>query len=87
MDLLLASSTKLLADEHGITVEISPEAGAFLPAKGYNPALGARPLRRTIEAYVVDTISKGLLDGSIAPGSKAEFGPSEAGGIELHVDP
>lgn len=87
MDLLLASSTKLLADEHGITVEISPEAKAFLLARGYNPALGARPLRRTIEAYVVDTISKGLLDGSITPGSKAVFGPSEAGGIELHVDP
>lgn len=85
MDLLLASCVKLIADEHGITVEISPEAKASVLSKGYNPVLGARPLRRAIETHIVDAISEGLLDGSIAQGAKVVFDLSEAGGIEFHV--
>ena len=44
-----------------VFISLSPEAKAFLVDKGYQPEMGARPLRRVIEQYVEDPLSELLL--------------------------
>ncbi|MFU1793682.1 AAA family ATPase [Paenibacillus azoreducens] len=49
-------------DEQGITLSVSGEAKKKLSELGYNPAFGARPLRRVIQQYVEDGITDLVLD-------------------------
>jgi len=49
--------------EHGLKLELTPQAKEFLIDKGYNPEFGARPLRRAIEHYIEDPLSEGTLRG------------------------
>ncbi len=51
-----------------ISLELSEAAVDFLVSKGYDPSLGARPLRRTIERYVEDCVAEELLRGVLAAG-------------------
>lgn len=54
----------------GISIEISKGAKAFLADKGYDPAFGARPLRRAVQKYVEDPLAEEILKGTFAQGSK-----------------
>ncbi len=54
----------------GITIELSPEAKEFLADKGYDPAFGARPLRRAVMKYVEDPLAEEILRGKFQPGTK-----------------
>jgi ATP-dependent Clp protease ATP-binding subunit ClpC len=54
--------------EQGITLQLSHAAKRLLVEEGYNPAYGARPLRRTIQRMVETPLSKALLRGDFAPG-------------------
>jgi ATP-dependent Clp protease ATP-binding subunit ClpC len=45
----------------GLGLELSATAQAFLAEKGYDPELGARPLRRAIQQYVEDVLSEKIL--------------------------
>ncbi len=56
--------------ERGIELEISDEANEFLIEKGYNPDFGARPLRRSIQQHVEDTLAEELLRGHLKDGSR-----------------
>jgi ATP-dependent Clp protease ATP-binding subunit ClpC len=58
----LAKVFKRLID-HGLKLELSPQAKEFLIEKGYNPEFGARPLRRAIEHYIEDPLSESVLRG------------------------
>ena len=49
--------------EHGLHLELTPQAKEFLIDKGYNPEFGARPLRRAIEHYIEDPLSEAVLAG------------------------
>ena len=56
--------TKRVGDQlegQGIGLELTPTAKAFLADKGYDPTLGARPLRRAIQQYVEDPLSERIL--------------------------
>jgi ATP-dependent Clp protease ATP-binding subunit ClpB len=65
--LLLGSVEKLLA-ERNITLELTPRAKNLLLHEGYDPAYGARPLRRTIQRLVQDPLAMQILDGAVLPG-------------------
>jgi len=54
----------------GITIELSPAAREFLADKGYDPAFGARPLKRAIQKYVEDPLAEEILRGTFANGAK-----------------
>ena len=56
--------------EKGIELEITEEANEFLIEKGYNPDFGARPLRRSIQQHVEDTLAEELLRGNLKNGTK-----------------
>ncbi|PAW78439.1 MAG: NDP-hexose 4-ketoreductase [Verrucomicrobia bacterium Tous-C9LFEB] len=47
-----------------IALRLSPEASEFLIEKGYDPAYGARPLRRAVERYLEDPLAEELLKGT-----------------------
>jgi ATP-dependent Clp protease ATP-binding subunit ClpC len=59
----LKKVTKRLT-EHGLRVELTPEAKDFLIEKGTNADFGARPLRRAIEQHVEDPLSEEILRGA-----------------------
>jgi ATP-dependent Clp protease ATP-binding subunit ClpB len=56
-----------LADKR-LTIETTPEAKAWLVAKGYQPGYGARPLRRLIQTAVGDALARELLSGRVNDG-------------------
>jgi ATP-dependent Clp protease ATP-binding subunit ClpC len=55
--------------EHGITVELTEAARSWLAKEGYDPAFGARPLRRAIQKYVESPLSVELLSGKYKDGA------------------
>lgn len=63
-------------DTKGITLKLDKEATELLVAKGFDPALGARPLRRTVERMIEDPLAEQLLSGDFA-GSTLVGTPSE----------
>ncbi len=54
--------------EQGLTLDITPAAKALLVREGYNPAYGARPLRRTVQRQIETPLSRSLLKGEFKPG-------------------
>jgi ATP-dependent Clp protease ATP-binding subunit ClpB len=65
--LLLESVEKLLADRQ-ITLELAPKASELLLEEGFDPAFGARPLRRTIQRLIQDPLALKILEGQVLPG-------------------
>jgi len=55
-------------EEHHLKLRLTPEARELLATLGYDPDMGARPLRRVIQAKVEDTISDGVLSGKFRDG-------------------
>jgi len=54
--------------ERRIALEVTPEAMALLAAEGYDPAFGARPLKRVIQREVADHAAVLILDGKVGDG-------------------
>ena len=67
VEIQLARLEKLLMDRH-ITLHITPAAKAWLAEAGYDPAYGARPLKRVIQRQVQDLLAEGVLKGEIKDG-------------------
>ena len=57
---------RLRAKDMGI--ELTSAAKALLAKRGYDPLLGARPLRRTIQREIEDVLSEKILFGDVKPG-------------------
>jgi len=60
-----------------ITFRLTPEATAFLIEKGYDPAYGARPLRRAVERYLEDPMAEEILRGTIKNGDFVVVGEKD----------
>jgi ATP-dependent Clp protease ATP-binding subunit ClpB len=73
VDIQMVRLQKLL-DERKVTIELSPEARNWLAEKGYDPAFGARPLKRVIQKNVQDPLAEKLLAGEIKDGDKVRIG-------------
>ncbi|MGQ9893694.1 MAG: ATP-dependent Clp protease ATP-binding subunit [Roseiflexus sp.] len=56
--------------EHNLTLEITDEACDLLAKRGYDPAYGARPLRRIITNLIEDPLSEGVLEGRFRAGDQ-----------------
>ncbi|HEY2119014.1 MAG TPA: ATP-dependent chaperone ClpB [Candidatus Acidoferrum sp.] len=65
---LLLKDVEKLLEERKITLELTPAANALLLSEGYDPAYGARPLRRTIQRMIQDPLAMQILEGSVLPG-------------------
>ena len=71
VDIQIAGLVKRLAERH-ITLELDAKAKEWLAESGYDPAYGARPLKRVIQKSVQDKLANLILDGSIVDGSSVE---------------
>jgi ATP-dependent Clp protease ATP-binding subunit ClpB len=58
-----------LLEARGLVLELSEEAKSFLADVGYDPAFGARPLKRVFREYVLEPLSEKLIAGEITPDS------------------
>ena len=67
VDIQLARLRALL-EERKITLELDEGARAFLAEKGYDPAFGARPLKRVIQKQVQDPLAEQVLSGKLRDG-------------------
>ncbi|HSH22224.1 MAG TPA: ATP-dependent chaperone ClpB [Candidatus Caenarcaniphilales bacterium] len=68
VDRLLEDLQRRLA-EHDLAVELTPAARRLIAAEGFDPAYGARPLKRAIQRLVENPMAKALLAGRFPPGS------------------
>jgi ATP-dependent Clp protease ATP-binding subunit ClpC len=67
VDLMVARLDERLRDKD-MGIELTTAAKQALAAKGYDPVLGARPLRRTIQRELEDVLSEKMLFGELKPG-------------------
>ena len=67
VDLMLARLDERLKDKD-MGIELTTAAKELLARRGYDPVLGARPLRRTIQREVEDSLSEKILFGDLRPG-------------------
>ena len=67
MDLMLASVNKRLVEKQ-LVIELTPAAKQFVIDEGYDPAYGARPLKRFLQKHVETLAAKLILEGSLSMG-------------------
>jgi ATP-dependent Clp protease ATP-binding subunit ClpC len=65
VDIEVAKFSARIKQQRDLTLVLTQKAKDFLFEKGYDPALGARPLRRAIEKYLEDPLAEELLRGTI----------------------
>ena len=78
VDIQLKRLSKLL-DERKITITLEPSARDWLADKGWDPAYGARPLKRVIQKSVQDPLAELVLSGRIKDGDKVVISGSKQG--------
>jgi ATP-dependent Clp protease ATP-binding subunit ClpC len=78
VDLMMAKVDERLKDRD-MGIELTQPAKLLLADKGYDPLLGARPLRRTIQREIEDPLSEKILFSEIRPGSIVVVGTEGSG--------
>lgn len=68
LDLIIASTNKTLAPQK-ISVSLDDDAKRILIEKGYDPKMGARPIRRIVQKTVENIVAAAILSGHATPGS------------------
>ena len=72
VDIMLTGINKTLAQQK-VQVKVDDDAKILLVENGYDPQLGARPMRRIIQKTVENTVAKEMLSGLVAPGGIIEI--------------
>ncbi|MGW8567101.1 ATP-dependent chaperone ClpB [Isoptericola sp. NPDC055881] len=80
VDLQVAAFAQRLADRR-ITVDVTPAAREWLALEGFDPAYGARPLRRLVQREIGDRLARELLSGAVTDGGAVvvDLDPAAAG--------
>ena len=73
VDIQMVRLAKLLSDR-SITIALSPEAKVLLAERGYDPAYGARPLKRVIQKFIQDPMAEEILSGRVRDGDDVQVG-------------
>jgi ATP-dependent Clp protease ATP-binding subunit ClpB len=82
VEIQLAHLRKLL-NQRKITLDISAEAKKLLAQEGYDPAFGARPLKRTIQRMIQNPLAISLLEGKFPDGSTITVHPGANGNFDF----
>jgi ATP-dependent Clp protease ATP-binding subunit ClpB len=69
-----------------LELAVTPDARAWLAERGYDPAYGARPLRRLMQRQIDDQLARGILAGDVRDGDTVRVDVAE-GGQALTVEP
>jgi ATP-dependent Clp protease ATP-binding subunit ClpC len=70
-----------------VTIELTDEAKDLLVEKGWDPAMGARPLRRAIQRYIEDPLADFVLGRQLEPGSTILIARKDAEEVDITVVP
>ncbi|GAA4670677.1 ATP-dependent chaperone ClpB [Nocardioides nanhaiensis] len=84
VDLQLALLEQRLAVRR-ISIEVDDAARTWLAETGYDPAYGARPLRRLIQSAIGDPLARMLIGGEVVDGGAVRVEAAEGGGLALRV--
>jgi ATP-dependent Clp protease ATP-binding subunit ClpB len=82
VELQLNEMKKRLATKN-IVLDFSDDLRSWLAQAGYDPAYGARPLKRTIQKYVVNRLSEKILSGDVLEGDRVTVNVDDRGSIEF----
>jgi ATP-dependent Clp protease ATP-binding subunit ClpB len=85
IEIQLRRLSKLIS-ERGLNIEISEGAKDFLAREGYDPAFGARPLKRALQKEIIDPLAMRLLEGKFKAGDTV-FANLIDGKLELSLEP
>lgn len=85
VDLMLAGVQKQLRGQD-LTLEVSDLAKRLLAKRGFDPVLGARPLRRTIQRYIEDELSEKIIFGDFVAGDTIKIDVADWDGEGAHDD-
>ncbi len=66
-----------------IRIKLTDKAKAFISSKGYDPAFGARPLKRAIQTYLLNPLSSKLISGEFKEGDNIFVNATEEDGNSL----
>lgn len=80
---IMLNSLRARINNLGMDIEVTQAAKEWLAEKGYDPAYGARPLRRVIQTEVEDRFSEAMLDGTIQVGDTAIVDVGEDGNLVI----
>ena len=72
VDLMISGINKTMSNQN-IKVSVTDDAKEYLVEKGYDPRLGARPMRRVVQRAVENTVAKQMLANPVEPGSTIEI--------------
>jgi ATP-dependent Clp protease ATP-binding subunit ClpB len=86
VDLQLDRVRKLLA-ERKMTLDVTPEAKRVLGEDGFDPAFGARPLKRSIQRLIQNPLAMAVLEGRFGEGDSIVVRPDGTGGLEFSNEP
>jgi len=86
IEIQLKGLAKLISDR-GLTLDVSEGAKDRLAHEGYDPAFGARPLKRALQKQIIDPLAIRLLEGKFKPGDVVFVNLSPAGKVELSLEP
>jgi ATP-dependent Clp protease ATP-binding subunit ClpB len=86
VDIQLVRLKKLL-DERKIGLEVTTEAKRLLAEEGYDPAFGARPLKRSIQRLIQNPLALAVLEGRFSDGDMIVVRPNGKGGLEFSNEP
>jgi ATP-dependent Clp protease ATP-binding subunit ClpB len=78
VDLQIASLSRRLQDRR-LTLTVTDAARDWLTLTGYDPAYGARPLRRLVQKAIGDTLARALLAGEVRDGDEVVVDRNDAG--------
>jgi len=82
VDLQVDALARRLA-ERRLTLDVTPAAREWLSLEGYDPAYGARPLRRLVAKEIGDRLARGLLSGDIHDGDTVLVDRDDAGTLTI----
>ncbi|MCC2594714.1 ATP-dependent Clp protease ATP-binding subunit [Tessaracoccus sp. OS52] len=78
VDLMITQVESRLADKD-MGIELTPAAKTLIAKRGFDPVLGARPLRRAIQRDIEDNLAEKILFGELTPGQIVQVDVAEAG--------
>jgi ATP-dependent Clp protease ATP-binding subunit ClpB len=86
VELQLARFEKMLGDRK-LTFEVTPEAKHLLAEEGYDPAFGARPLKRAIQRMIQNPLAMRILQGDFVEGDRILVAPGEGRQLDFTKAP
>jgi ATP-dependent Clp protease ATP-binding subunit ClpB len=86
VDLQLGRLRRMLG-ERKITLDVTPEAKHVLAEDGYDPAFGARPLKRSIQRLIQNPLALAVLEGKFGDGDAIVARPDGKGALEFSSEP